>query len=170
MEEKKVVEPEQGKEQETNKEAKVGKIYDDNDLNNLRVKERIKILTDIGVEDITKAKEFVQKMKNQEEANKSDLQKKEEELQAVKGELSTKDQEIFDLKAEKKARALGIKDDYLEEVVVLAKAKTNSEKDFDTALKEVADKFGSFQNDSATKFGAEGKEQDTGIKKQKNWW
>lgn len=169
--ENQVVEPVEGKEQETNKEMDVVKKYDDNDLNNLLVKERAKMLKDLGVEDTKKAKEFIQKMKDQEEANKTELQKKEEELQAVQGQLNTKDQQIFELNAKFQAIELGVSNEYVDEAIVLAKAKTTEEKDFATALGEVVEKFPNFKNEKTpAKFGAETQVQKQENKKTNNWW
>ena len=169
---KKVADVEETKEQVAKEEVKteVAKKYSDTDLNNLVVKERAKILKDLDVDDVKTAKEFIAKVKAQEEANKTDLQKKDDELTAVTGKLATKDQKIFDLEAEGKARDAGIKKDFIAEAIVLAKAKTTEEKDFDTALSEVVAKFDNIKGDGTVNIGAEGNEQGTKVETKKNWF
>jgi len=169
--EEKAVEPEvktEGKEQETNKPEKK---YDDTDLNNLLVKDRAEYLKkEFGIDDPKKAKEYIKQMKDQEEANKTELQKKEDELQDIKAKLAKQEGDNFILNAKIKAQGLGIKEEFVDDVITLAKNKTTDEVDFDTALTEVIAKYENFKGDTAVKIGTEPQDKTESPKKQNTWW
>ena len=147
--------------------------YTDEDLNNLIKKNKIKIEEDLrsklGVESLDKATEALKELNEIKESRKTEQEKKDEELLAVKNELTAKEQKIFELESKMKAKSLGISDDFLEDAIILAKAKTTADKDFDTALSEIVSKFQISKKEKES-FGVQITETEKEIKKTPRMW
>lgn len=171
MESQKVVEGTESvtKEQEVKSVVK----YTDDDMNNIIKKKEIKhdenIAKTLGTETVEEAAKIVAEYNKIKEAQKTEGEKRDEELLAVKDKLSSKDQRIFELESKMKANELGIDTDFLEDAIILAKAKTTEDKDFDTALTEIAERFSTKKEKG--KFGLETNPTKEKIEKkpQKMW-
>lgn len=118
-------------------------------------------LKELGVESIDDVKSAMQKIKEIEDANKSDLEK----LQAEKEELNAKMQELQEkaTKAEYNAAIVkaGVKSDYADDVLVLAKQKVSDEKDINAAINEIVEKYPHFKGEQSSGFkvGTESKDK-----------
>lgn len=95
----------------------------------------------LGFESEEDAKAFVEKYKQEEEKNKSDLVKAQEAAKKAEAEKKAEQSKAQDLQYRFDAMAEGCDAKSAEDVVVLAKAKMSDEKDFATALKEVKEQY-----------------------------
>lgn len=95
----------------------------------------------LGFESEEDAKAFVEKYKQEEEKNKSDLVKAQEAAKKAEAEKKAEQSKAQDLQYKFDAIAEGCDAKSAEDVVVLAKAKMSDEKDFATALKEVKEQY-----------------------------
>lgn len=95
----------------------------------------------LGFESEEDAKAFVEKYKQEEEKNKSDLVKAQEAAKKAEAEKKAEQSKAQDLQYRFDAMAEGCDAKSAEDVVVLARAKMSDEKDFATALKEVKEQY-----------------------------
>lgn len=95
----------------------------------------------LGFESEEDAKAFVEKYKQEEEKNKSDLVKAQEAAKKAEAEKKAEQSKAQDLQYKFDAMAEGCDAKSAEDVVVLAKAKMSDDKDFATALKEVKEQY-----------------------------
>lgn len=95
----------------------------------------------LGFESEEQAKEFIEKYKQQEENNKSDLAKAQEKAQQLEAEKRAETLKAQDLQYKFDAMAAGCSAESANDVVVLAKAKVDDNKDFAAALEEVKKQY-----------------------------
>ena len=143
--------------------------YTDEEMNGIVAKNKSKLISKFGVESEEQLSSRLAKLKEYEDAEKTDAEKRNEQLQEYEGIVSAKDKEIFDLKAKIKAAALGISDEDYEDAIILAKAKTTEEKDFDTALEEVVTRFQTTKKEKP-RLGVETNTTQETIKKTPRVW
>lgn len=95
----------------------------------------------LGFESEEAAKAFVDKYKQQEEADKSELVKAQEKAAQAEAEKNAEMSRAQDLQYKFDAIAEGCDAKSAEDVVVLAKAKMSDDKDFAAALKEIKELY-----------------------------
>ena len=95
----------------------------------------------LGFESEEAAKAFVEKYKEEEEKNKTDLVKAQERAAQLEAEKNTEAAKAQDLQYKFDAMAEGCDAKSAGDVVVLAKAKMTEDKDFAAALKEVKKQY-----------------------------
>ena len=95
----------------------------------------------LGFESEEQAKEFIEKYKQQEENNKSDLAKAQEKTKQLEAEKNAEATKAQDLQYKFDAMAAGCGAEAAGDVVVLAKAKMSDGKEFADALKEVKEQY-----------------------------
>lgn len=102
------------------------------------------LLKELGIDDFESAKEGLQKFKEYQESQKSEAEKKEEALKAKDEEINSIRSKHDSLLAENSALKLGVKEEFLEDVITLARAKVTDEVTIDTAMKDVISKYPHF--------------------------
>lgn len=126
------------------------KTFTQEQVNGIAAKESKKaqenLLKELGVEDFESAKDGLQKLKEWQESQKSEAEKKEEALKAKDDEINDYKSKYETTLAENSALKLGVKSDYLEDVITLAKAKLSDQVSMDEAMKEVVEKYPHFTN------------------------
>lgn len=131
-----------------NQDEKPAKTFTQDQVNGIVTKESRsaieKTLKELGFEDFDNAKDGVQAYKEWQESQKTEQQKIAEQLESIKGEKTTIEQQYADLQAENLALKTGVIADSVEDVVALAKVKVTDEKDIETAIKEVVEKYPNF--------------------------
>lgn len=110
----------------------------------------------LGFESEEQAKEFIEKYKQEEEKNKSDLVKAQEEAKKAQAEKAAEAARAQDMQYKFDAMEQGCDAKAAEDVVVLAKAKMSDDKDFATALKEVKEQYPIMFGQSASGGGTGG--------------
>lgn len=93
----------------------------------------------LGVEDDTKLKEIVQKAKDEEEKNKTDLQRKDTELQTALKELADERELRIVAEAKLSAIQLGARKELVDDLVIVAKSKVTKDKDINAVITEIKD-------------------------------
>lgn len=96
-------------------------------------------LKTLGVESDESLKDIVTKAKEAEEANKSDLQKKDDALTATTKELVEEKEARLIAEAKLSAIQLGAKPDFVDDLVIVAKAKVTKDKDINAVIAEMKD-------------------------------
>lgn len=96
-------------------------------------------LKSLGVESSESLQAIVQKAKDDEEANKTDLQKKDDELTATTKELVTEREARVIAEAKLSAIQLGAKPELVDDLVIVAKAKVTKDKDINAVIAEMKD-------------------------------
>lgn len=81
----------------------------------------------------------VEKVKDDEEANKTDLQKKDDELTATTKELVNEREARVIAEAKLSAIQLGAKPELVDDLVIVAKAKVTKDKDINAVIAEMKD-------------------------------
>ena len=131
-----------------NQDEKPAKTFTQDQVNGIVTKESRsaieKTLKELGFEDFDNAKDGVQAYKEWQESQKTEQQKIAEQLESIKSEKTTIEQQFADLQAENLALKTGVIADSVEDVVALAKVKVTDEKDIETAIKEVVEKYPNF--------------------------
>ena len=129
-------------------DEKPAKTFTQDQVNGIVTKESRsaieKTLKELGFEDFDNAKDGVQAYKEWQESQKTEQQKIAEQLESIKGEKTNIEQQFADLQAENLALKTGVIADSVEDVVALAKVKVTDEKDIETAIKEVVEKYPNF--------------------------
>lgn len=136
------------------------KTFTQDQVNSMIAAERRKNLSSVyknlGFESEEKAKEFVEKYKQEEEKNKSDLVKEREKSKQLEAEKDAEKAKAQDLEYKFQAMSEGCDAKSASDVVVLAKAKMSDEKDFAEALKEVKEQYPAMFGDSSKNGGGTG--------------
>ena len=96
-------------------------------------------LKSLGVESSESLQAIVQKAKDDEEANKTDLQKKEDALTATTKELVNEREARVIAEAKLSAIQLGAKPELVDDLVIVAKAKVTKDKDINAVIAEMKD-------------------------------
>lgn len=96
-------------------------------------------LKSLGVEDSESLQAIVKKAKEDEEANKTDLQKKDDALTETTKELVTEREARVIAEAKLSAIQLGAKQELVDDLVIVAKAKVTKEKDINAVIAEMKD-------------------------------
>lgn len=96
-------------------------------------------LKSLGVENSDSLQAIVNKAKEDEEANKTDLQKKDDALTATTKELVTEREARVIAEAKLSAIQLGAKPELVDDLVIVAKAKVTKEKDINAVIAEMKD-------------------------------
>lgn len=109
----------------------------------------------LGFESEEQAKEFINKYKQEEEKNKSDLVKEQEKTKQLEAEKKAEQEKAQTMEYKFEAMKEGCSAESAEDVVVLVKSKMSDDKDFATALKEVKEHYPSM-------FGQESSGKSTG--------
>lgn len=121
------------------------KTFTQNQVNSMIAAEKRKnfssVYKNLGFESEEAAKEFVEKYKDQEEQEKSDLVKEQEKTKQLAAEKAAEQAKAEDLQYRFDAIEEGCDAKSAADVVVLAKAKMSDDKDFATALKEVKEQY-----------------------------
>lgn len=121
------------------------KTFTQEQVNSMIAAEKRKNLSSVykglGFESEEAAKQFVEKYKQQEENNKSELVKEQERNKQLEAEKKAEQSKAQDLQYRFDAMAEGCDAKAAEDVVVLVKAKMSDDKDFATALKEVKEQY-----------------------------
>ena len=122
-----------------------GKTFTQEQVNSMIAAEKRKNLSSVykglGFESEEAAKEFVEKYKQEEEKNKSELVKEQEKNKQLEAEKAAEATRAQDLQYRFDAISEGCDAKSAEDVVVLAKAKMSDDKDFAAALKEVKEQY-----------------------------
>lgn len=135
--------------QGTDSQQSEGKTFTQDDVNNLVAREtkkqQEKLLKQLGVSDFKDAKEGMTKLKEFQDAQKTDQEKLNDKLATFESQINEKDTTISDLQAENEAIKAGIKDEKnLEAVITLAKTKVNDEISIKEAIKQVVEDYPHF--------------------------
>ena len=137
-----------------------GKTFTQEQVNSMIASEKRKNLSSVykglGFESEEAAKEFIEKYKQEEENNKSDLVKAQEEAKKAQAEKAAEAARAQDMQYKFDAMEQGCDAKSAEDVVVLAKAKMSDDKDFATALKEVKEQYPAMFGQSASGGGTGG--------------
>lgn len=122
-----------------------GKTFTQEQVNSMIAAEKRKNLSSVykglGFDSEEAAKEFVERYKQEEEKNKSELVKEQEKNKQLEAEKVAEATRAQDLQYRFDAISEGCDAKSAEDVVVLAKAKMSDDKDFATALKEVKEQY-----------------------------
>lgn len=122
-----------------------GKTFTQEQVNSMIAAEKRKNLSSVykglGFDSEEAAKEFVEKYKQEEEKNKSELVKEQEKNKQLEAEKAAEATRAQDLQYRFDAISEGCDAKSAEDVVVLAKAKMSDDKDFAAALKEVKEQY-----------------------------
>lgn len=121
------------------------KTFTQAELNSILANEKRKntasFYESLGFKDAEETKAFVTKYREQEEKNKSDLTKAEEKAANLEKEKAAELQKAQWLEYKFKVVEQGCSVQTAEDVVTLAMGKVTTEKDFDTALKEIKEAY-----------------------------
>ena len=96
-------------------------------------------LKSLGVESSESLQAIIQKAKDDEEANKTDLQKKDDALTATTKELVNEREARVIAEAKLSAIQLGAKSELVDDLVIVAKAKVTKDKDINAVIAEMKD-------------------------------
>ena len=136
------------------------KTFTQEQVNSMIASEKRKNLSSVykglGFESEEAAKEFIEKYKQEEEKNKSDLVKAQEEAKKAQAEKAAEAARAQDMQYKFDAMEQGCDAKSAEDVVVLAKSKMSDDKDFATALKEVKEQYPILFGQSASGGGTGG--------------
>lgn len=121
------------------------KSFTQDQVNSMVAAEKRKTLSSVykglGFESEEQAKEFIEKYKQEEEQNKTDLVKAQEAAKKAEEEKAAETARAQDLQYKFDAISEGCDASSASDVVVLAKAKMTDDKDFAAALKEVKEQY-----------------------------
>lgn len=106
-----------------------------------------KFLKSIGFEDFENAKDGIAKFKEYTESQKTEAQKQAEKLTGYETDINNYKNQIDSLNAQLSASKLGIKEESINDVVLLAKTLVNDETDLNTAMSKVLEKYPHFKGE-----------------------
>lgn len=136
------------------------KTFTQNQVNSMIAAEKRKnfssVYKSLGFESEEAAKEFVEKYKDQEEQEKSDLVKEQEKTKQLAAEKAAEQAKAKDLQYRFDAIAEGCDVKSAADVVVLVKAKMSDDKDFAAALEEVKEQYPAMFGHADNFFGTGG--------------
>lgn len=125
------------------------KTFTQEDVNNLVARESKKatekLLKELGVEDFKSAKEGIVKLKEYQEAQKSDAEKQADELNRLKGLEQSQKAQINTLTATISALKIGVRSEAVDDVILLAQKDVTDELTIDEAIKKVIEKYPQFK-------------------------
>lgn len=138
----------QSEEKGTDSQQSEEKTFTQDDVNNLIAREtkkqQEKFLKQLGVEDFKDAKEGMTKLKEFQDAQKTDQEKQQEQLQDLEKQNETLTTEKQSLEAQVSAMKQGVLSDSVEDVVALAERMVDENITIDEAIKKVVEKYPHF--------------------------
>lgn len=137
-----------GQEEQTQEQAQQDKTFTQEDLNGIVAKEakkaQEKLLKQLGVEDFNSAKEGLAKLKEFQDAQKTEAEKQAEQLKRLEESYNNASSENESLKAQLSALKAGVQSESINDVVVLAKTLVSDDVDMDAAIAQVIQKYPHF--------------------------
>ena len=158
-----VIENKEQETQEVEKKEEATKTFTQDEVNALNAKtkqsERVALLKELGVEDTKSVKEALKKLKEQDDASKSEAEKLKEAVEAEKGKTTTAEQRATIAEAQLEAIKSGVPSDRADKLVKLAMSYDGDEikGKIEAALKDFPEFKGGAQLD---KFGNKIKNDD----------
>ena len=113
------------------------------------------VYKNLGFESESDMQEFIDKYKEQEENNKTELVKEKEKTKKLEAEKAAETEKAKNLQYKFDVIAKGCNADSVDDVVTLIKSKISDDKDFETVLQEIKDQY-------PIMFNAENKNNSTG--------
>ena len=95
------------------------------------------LLKELGYDDVETLKGVTPKVKEEEESKKSDLQKKDDALNELTKKFAQEHEARVVAEAKNEAIKLGAKPELVDDLVIIAKAKTTKDKDITTVIAEM---------------------------------
>lgn len=95
------------------------------------------LLKELGYDDVETLKGVTTKFKEEEESKKSDLQKKDDALNELTKKFAQEHEARVVAEAKNEAIKLGAKPELVDDLVIIAKAKTTKDKDITTVIAEM---------------------------------
>lgn len=127
------------------------KTFTQDDVTGLVAKEakkaQEKLLKQLGVTDFDNAKDGLQKFKEWQESQKTEAEKKQEALENLQKDSQAKDDQLFSANAKLSALTSGVQADFLDDVIVLAKAQISDDVDMNEAIAKVVEKYPHFKGE-----------------------
>lgn len=147
-----------------------GKVFTQEEVNALMAKEknqgRLAVLKELGVADAKTAKEGLTKYQTYLDSQKTELEKLQGESETEKTARLTAEAKATVLEQKFEVMTAGVKVEYVDDVVALAKAKVTEEKAFTAVLTELKTKYPAFFEDKEE--GSKGTGNSVDGKKNKN--
>jgi len=136
-----------GQTQETHEE----KTFTQDELNSFLANEKkdtqSKLLKQLGYDDVNAAKEGLKKLKEMEDAQKSEAEKQADALKSLETEKGSLLDKNTSLEAQLSAMKAGVNGDSVEDVVTLAKPLVGEGVDMDAAIQKVIEKYPHFKGE-----------------------
>ena len=95
------------------------------------------LLKELGYDDVETLKGVTTKVKEEEESKKSDLQKKDDALNELTKKFAQEHEARVVAEAKNEAIKLGAKPELVDDLVIIAKAKTTKDKDITTVIADM---------------------------------
>lgn len=137
------------------------KSFSQEDLNRIGTKEnragQLKILKELGIENIEDAKKGLEELNNWKESQKTEKEKLEGNLTNAQQENEKLKQQTAQLEAKVSAMSKDVKIDSLDDVLVLAQNKVNEETDINAAIDAVLEQYPHFKKQEVV---SEDKQED----------
>lgn len=137
-----------GQKEQMQEQAQQDKMFTQEDLNGIVAKEakkaQEKLLKQLGVEDFNSAKEGLTKLKEFQDAQKTEAEKQAEQLKQLEESYNNTSSENESLKAQLSALKAGVQSESIDDVVVLAKTLVSDDVDMDAAIAQVIQKYPHF--------------------------
>lgn len=137
------------------------KSFSQEDLNRIGTKEnragQLKILKELGIENIEDAKKGLEELNNWKESQKTEKEKLEGNLTNAQQENERLKQQAAQLEAKVSAMSKDVKVDSLDDVLVLAQSKVNEETDINAAIDAVLEQYPHFKKQEVV---SEDKQED----------
>ena len=137
-----------GQKEQMQEQAQQDKTFTQEDLNGIVAKEakkaQEKLLKQLGVEDFNSAKEGLTKLKEFQDAQKTEAEKQAEQLKQLEESYNNTSSENESLKAQLSALKAGVQSESINDVVVLAKTLVSDDVDMDAAIAQVIQKYPHF--------------------------
>lgn len=141
-------EVDQAQEVQTESKESETKTFTQEDVNNLVAREtkkaQEKVFKEFGFTDIKSAKDGFKQLNQFLETQKTAEQKQAEELETLKAEKAEYETTIFKLQASNAALQLGVLNESVEDVIILAQREVNEDTTIEDAMKKVIDKYPHF--------------------------
>lgn len=120
------------------------KTFTQEEVNGIASKEakkaQEKLFRELGFEDVKGVKDGLAKLRDWQDSQKTDQQKLNDELLALKDTNGSLAEQKATLEAQLATMKLGVHEDYMDDVITLAKAKVNEDTDLSTAILQVVEK------------------------------
>lgn len=125
-----------------------GKTFTQEEVNRMMAEEkrqgRASVLKDLGVENEDSIKEILKRVKDQEDANSSELDKAKKALETEKLEKEKTAAKAQALEQKLEAVSAGVLPEFLEDALAIARVKVTDKEDLATVLKGMKEKYGMF--------------------------